>query len=89
MEEERIKITSKCIEPLIMRARGLIDPSLMVDLLSEELIGFWDKFGPIFKEFRVRADNPRLCENQEYLYSLLKQRYTDLKGTELKRIGLK
>jgi hypothetical protein len=59
----------------VLVRRGLIDPSLVSDLVSEEFVDYWEKFGPLFKEYRVRSNNPRLCENQEYLYDLLKSVY--------------
>jgi hypothetical protein len=59
----------------VLVKRGLIDPSMVSDLLSEELVNYWEKFGPMFKEYRRRSNNPRLCENQEYLYGLLKSKY--------------
>ena len=34
-----------------------------------------DKFGPMFKEYRLLSKNPKMCETQEYLYDLLKQEF--------------
>ena len=59
----------------VLVKRGLIDPSLVSDLLSEEFVDYWEKFGPLFKEYRGMSNNPKLCENQEYLYGLLKSGY--------------
>jgi hypothetical protein len=59
----------------ILVRRGLIDPSLVDDLVSEEFLGYWEKFGPIVKEFRRRDNNPHICENQEYMYNLLKEKH--------------
>jgi len=59
----------------ILVRRGLIDPSLVDDLVSEEFLGYWEKFGPIIKEFRRRDNNPHICENQEYMYNLLKEKH--------------
>jgi len=50
----------------------LIDPLLVSDLVSEEFVSYWEKFGPVFKEYRRRSNNLKVCENQEYLYDLLK-----------------
>ena len=58
----------------ILVRRGLIDPSLFTDLISEEFVGYWEKFGPMFMEFRVRHNKPKICENQEYLYNLIKEK---------------
>ena len=59
----------------ILVRRGLIDPSLVDDLVSEEFLGYWEKFGPIVKEFRRRDNNPHICENQEYMYNLLREKH--------------
>jgi len=57
----------------VMVKRGLIDPSMVSDLLAEEFIDYWEKYSPIFIEYRKEVNNPKVCENQEYLYSLLKR----------------
>jgi len=61
----------------ILVRRGLIDPSLVDDLVSEEFLGYWEKFGPLIKEIRKKDNNPHICENQEHLYDLLKQKHPD------------
>jgi len=63
----------------VLVRKGLINPMLVADLLSEEIISYWEKMGPLIEEFRIRTNNPRLGENQEYLYTLLKQN-PELKG---------
>jgi hypothetical protein len=67
----------------VLVKRGLLDPSLITDLLSEEFIGYWEKYAPIIQGFRVKAGNPHLCENQEYMYNLIKQRDPSLKTTKV------
>jgi len=56
----------------ILVKKGLIDPSLFSDLLSEEFIDYWERMSPFFMEYRVRSNKPRTCENQEFLYRLIK-----------------
>jgi hypothetical protein len=70
----------------VLVKRGLIDPSMVADLLAEEFFGFWEKFGPLIYEFRKKSNNPHLCENQEYLYKLLKQKYADIQTTKLDKM---
>ena len=56
----------------ILVKKGLIDPSLVSDLLSEEFVSYWERISPFIMEYRVRENKPRTCENQEYLYGLIK-----------------
>ena len=62
----------------VLVKRGLIEPTMVADLFAEEFFGFWEKFGPIIKEFRKRNNDTHLCENQEYLYELLKNKHPEL-----------
>ena len=57
----------------ILVKKGLIDPSLVSDLISEEFIDYWDKMSPFFMEYRIRSNKPKAVENQEYLYELIKK----------------
>jgi hypothetical protein len=57
----------------ILVKKGLIDPSLVSDLFSEEFVSYWERISPFVMEYRVRANKPRTCENQEYLYGLIKE----------------
>jgi hypothetical protein len=43
----------------VLVKRGLIDPLLVSDLVSEEFVSYWEKFGPVFKEYRRRSNNLR------------------------------
>ena len=38
----------------------------------EELSDYWEKYGPVIKEYRKRFNKPKAGENQEYLYDLFK-----------------
>jgi hypothetical protein len=52
--------------------RGLIDVSLVDDLMSGAYVRFWLKFQPIFAELRIRQNFPQMLEWIEYLYNELK-----------------
>ena len=58
----------------VLVKKGLLDPSLVADLVSEELSDYWEKYGPVIKEYRKRSNKPKAGENQEYLYDLFKKR---------------
>jgi hypothetical protein len=57
----------------ILVRKGLIDPSLVSDLISEEFIDYWDKMSPFIMEYRIRSGKLKAGENQEYLYELMKK----------------
>ncbi|MFH1180281.1 MAG: hypothetical protein V1710_07970 [Candidatus Bathyarchaeota archaeon] len=57
----------------ILVRKGLIEPSLVSDLVSEEFIDYWEIMSPFIKEYRIRSNKPNAGENQEYLYELLKK----------------
>jgi hypothetical protein len=53
--------------------RGLVDPTLVDDLISGSVTFFWEKFGEsIIKERRRRDNFPQLFEWVEYLYNAIK-----------------
>jgi hypothetical protein len=56
----------------VLVRKGLIDSSLVSDLVSEEF-DYWEWVRPFVMEYRVRTNHPKTCENQEYLYDLLKK----------------
>ena len=56
----------------VMVKNGLINPKMVADLFAEEFRDYWEKASPVFLEYRKRSNNPKVCENQEYLYNLLK-----------------
>lgn len=47
--------------------RGLIDVSMVDDLMSEAIISFWRKSKPLVYETRIRANLPQYGEWVEYL----------------------
>ena len=53
----------------VLVRRGLIDPSLVDDLMSGLIIGYWEKFEPIFVERRRQLNWPQVGEQIEYLYN--------------------
>ena len=52
----------------VLVKRGLIDLSLVDDLLGGMITHTWEKMGPIEVESRIRLNNPRAFEDFEYLY---------------------
>jgi len=52
----------------VLVRRGLIDPSLVDDLMSGLVISYWEKFEPIFVERRRHLNWPQVAEQIEYLY---------------------
>jgi len=53
----------------VLVKRGLIDISLVDDLLGGMIKPTWEKMGPIEVESRVRLNNPRGFDDFEYLYN--------------------
>jgi hypothetical protein len=56
----------------VLVRNGLIDPSLVDDLMSGLIISYWEKFEPIFVERRKRLNWPQVGEQIEYLYNQVK-----------------
>jgi hypothetical protein len=54
-----------------------ISPELVDDLISQHIITYWEKFGPIMKEARIRLNYPHAAEWVEYLYNQIKPIYID------------
>jgi hypothetical protein len=67
----------------VLVERGLIDPTLVDDLMSTAILMYWEKFEPIIKEARVRSGYPQRAEYQEFLYNKIKaiaeQQHPELK----------
>ena len=49
--------------------RGLLDVSLVDDLMSSMVIRFWEKFRPLVLEMREAENMPQISEWLEYLYN--------------------
>ena len=56
----------------VLMKRGLIDPSIVDDLMSGVIIRYWEKYGPYLLEYRKRHDWPQAGEHVEYLYNKIK-----------------
>jgi len=56
----------------VLVKRGLIDVSLMDDLMSGGIIMFWEKIEDVIKETRIRYNFPQRAEYIEYLYNQIK-----------------
>jgi hypothetical protein len=57
----------------VLVKRGLIDPTLVDDLMSNSVVVYWEKLGEsIIKERRRRDNFPQLYEWVEYLYNIIK-----------------
>jgi hypothetical protein len=56
----------------VLVKRGLIDVSLVDDLMSGGIMRFWEKFEYVIKETRKRYNFPQRAEYVEYLYNQIK-----------------
>jgi hypothetical protein len=56
----------------VLVRRGLIDPSLVDDLMSGAIVSYWEKFEPFIVERRRRLNWPQVGEQIEYLYNQIK-----------------
>jgi hypothetical protein len=58
----------------VLLQRGLIDPTMVDDLLSGPIVLYWERrVAPIIDELRERFNNPAAYEWVEYLYREIKQ----------------
>jgi len=55
--------------------RGLIDPSLVHDLLGSDIVAYWGKMRPIAEGIRKNRNIPSWAENSEYLYDEIRKIY--------------
>jgi hypothetical protein len=56
-------------------SKGLIDASMVNDLMSEPVIINWEKAEPLVYEYRERMNVPTFGEFFEYLYNQIKPLY--------------
>ena len=56
----------------VLVKRGLIDPSLVDDLMSSVVIRYWEKYRQYVYDYRARLDLPQFSEYAEYLYSQIR-----------------
>ena len=67
----------------VLVKRGLIDPTMVDDLLSGPIVLFWERrVAPMVDELRERYNNPTSYEWVEYLYKEIK-RIRDLEHPEV------
>jgi hypothetical protein len=67
------RVVSTALEGLgVLVKRGLVDVGIVDDMMSGDVIGFWEKYGGAVKEFRVRMGYPQALEWTEYLYNEVK-----------------
>jgi hypothetical protein len=62
---------------------GLVPIRLVALTMTVMLTRYWDRFGPIIKEYRIRDNMPRNYSESEYLYNeLIKylERHPELKS---------
>jgi hypothetical protein len=57
----------------VLVQRGLLDITLVDDLISSIVIMYWELLEPLFLAYRVRYDMPQLSEWVEYLYHRVKE----------------
>jgi len=56
----------------VLMKKGLIDSSIVDDLMSGTIIRYWEKYEPYILEYRKRRDWPQTGEHVEYLYNKIK-----------------
>jgi hypothetical protein len=57
----------------VLVKRKFIDPAVVDDLMSGNVLDFWEKFGESFiKELQERNNYPQFYEHVEYLYHVIK-----------------
>jgi hypothetical protein len=67
------RVVSTALEGLgVLVKRGLVDVGIVDDMMSGDVIGFWEKYGGAVKEFRVRMGYPQALEWTEFLYNEVK-----------------
>ncbi|MFH2112711.1 MAG: hypothetical protein ABIJ47_15800 [Candidatus Bathyarchaeota archaeon] len=56
----------------VLVKRRLVDVGFVDDMMSGDVLRFWDKYGGAVREFRVRRDYPQALEYTELLYTEIK-----------------
>jgi hypothetical protein len=56
----------------VLVKRGLVDKGFVDDMMSGDIIGFWEKYGDVVREERRRMNYPQALEWAEYLYDEVK-----------------
>jgi hypothetical protein len=75
-DEERastFRVVGTFLEGLgVLVKRGLVDKGFVDDMMSGDIIGFWEKYGEVVREERRRLNYPQALEWTEYLYNQVK-----------------
>ena len=75
-DEERastFRVVGTFLEGLgVLVKRGLVDKGFVDDMMSGDIIGFWEKYGEVIREERRRLNYPQALEWAEYLYNEVK-----------------
>ncbi len=56
----------------VLVKRGLVDKGFVDDMMSGDIIGFWEKYRDVVLEERRRMNYPQALEWAEYLYNEVK-----------------
>ena len=56
----------------VLVKRGLVDKRFVDDMMSGDIIGFWEKYREVVFEERRRMNYPQALEWAEYLYNVVK-----------------
>jgi hypothetical protein len=77
----------------VMVKRGLIDVTLVDDLMSGHVVSSWERFEPIIMDIRVTMNWPQCLEWWEYLYREVKgigeEQHPEVIGKEVAMYSVK
>jgi len=57
----------------ILISRGLLDKTLVADMMSETMILFWERCEAVINGAREYYNLPQACEWTEFLYNIIKE----------------
>jgi hypothetical protein len=57
----------------VLVKRGFLDPALIDDLMSSDIIRYWEKIESTVIELRKHHNIPQSAEHQEYLYNKIRR----------------
>jgi hypothetical protein len=73
----------------VLVKRGLVDVTLVDDLMSGQVVSCWERFRPLIYEIRVKWDWPQCMEWMEYLYlevkGIMETQHPELVGKETRK----
>lgn len=71
----------------VLIKRGLIDVTLVDDLMSGHIVWAWEKFEPLVKDYRIVMNWPQCLEWWEYLYhevkNIMEKQHPELSEKEI------